>query len=423
MRPIRLIRPIRHMKYLANNKFFSRYLPMFLSVLLIVVGALTYFSFNSPQVTQASWYSNSWSYRKQIIINHTKVNTATGTTTPLSNFPMLFSVTDSDLKYTGFGGKVGKADGTDILFTQSDGSTKLNHEIESYSSSTGATVIWVSIPTVSSTADTAIYIYFGNAAAADQQAVTSVWDTNYKAVWHLGNSNGISLNDSTSNANNGINNGATTGAGIINNAANFSSSNWATVSPASSLNLTNNFTMETWVKLNASQSAKFIFMKIYGVPNLDYSLIYGWSGPVYQFYSEYYSGANPSNSTIPVNVTDTNFHQIIWTYDSVTLKGYLDGQLKASYTLSFSLNADNVPFYFNHPTNGGQRTNMVMDETRLSNIARSQDWIATQFINQATPFAFYTYSTAQVQNPVSAGNSFVNKGSPKIKIRGHVLFR
>ena len=181
--------------------------------------------------------------------------------------------------------------------------------------------------------------------------------------------------------------------------------------------------METWVKLNASQSAKFIFMKIYGVPNLDYSLIYGWSGPVYQFYSEYFSGANPSNSTIPVNVTDTNFHQIIWTYDSVTLKGYLDGQLKASYTLSFSLNADNVPFYFNHPTNGSQRTNMVMDETRLSNIARSQDWIATQFINQATPFAFYTYSTAQVQNPVSAGNSFVNKGSPKIKIRGHVLFR
>lgn len=95
---------------------------------------------------------------------------------------MLISVTDTDLKHTANGGKVGKTDGTDILFTSVDGTTKLNHEIESYSSSTGASIFWVQVPSLAKTSDTVLYIYFGNAAASDQQSVNSTWESNFGSL-------------------------------------------------------------------------------------------------------------------------------------------------------------------------------------------------------------------------------------------------
>ena len=146
-----------------------------------------------------AWYNSSWTNRKAITVDHTKVSGAGN----LTNFPMLFSVTDPNLKTVANGGSVGKSDGTDIVFTASDGVTKLNHELELYNASTGQVIAWVQLPSLSSSADTAVYVYYGNAAAADQQNKTGVWDSNYKLVWHLANGTTLSGADSTSNGNNG----------------------------------------------------------------------------------------------------------------------------------------------------------------------------------------------------------------------------
>jgi len=79
---------------------------------------------------------------------------------------VLISVTDANLKTVANGGGVGKSDGTDIVFTASDGVTKLDHEIESYNASTGLFISWVRIPALSPTAETVIYAYYGNASAS-----------------------------------------------------------------------------------------------------------------------------------------------------------------------------------------------------------------------------------------------------------------
>ncbi len=47
-----------------------------------------------------------------------------------------------------------------ILFTDEDGTTKLTHEIESYSN--GHLVAWVNVPTLSNTSDTHLAMYYGN---------------------------------------------------------------------------------------------------------------------------------------------------------------------------------------------------------------------------------------------------------------------
>src|SRR5690606_19988117 len=109
--------------------------------------------------------------------------------------------------------------GNDILFTSSNGTTKLSHQIESYVSASGDLVAWVEIPTLSSSTNTVIYMYYGNGAAANQQNVTGTWDANFRGVYHL---NG-SFADATVNAYNGTNTGTTSITGKISNARSFPS--------------------------------------------------------------------------------------------------------------------------------------------------------------------------------------------------------
>lgn len=111
----------------------------------------------------SGWSINGgcWAKRKPITIAHVKVQGAP------SNFPVLFSSTDPDFKSTANGGSVGRSDGLDILFADANGN-KLNHEIESYGAVTGQLTAWVRVPSLSSGADTTLYVYFGNASASDQ---------------------------------------------------------------------------------------------------------------------------------------------------------------------------------------------------------------------------------------------------------------
>ncbi|MDX1798523.1 MAG: DUF2341 domain-containing protein, partial [Candidatus Lokiarchaeia archaeon] len=93
-----------------------------------------------------------FNYYKEITINHLKV------AEDLTNFPLLISIYDSDLH-----SKV-QSDGDDIAF--SNGTDWLDYEIElfdqSYSGTEARLVAWVNVPSVSSSTDTKIYMYYGN---------------------------------------------------------------------------------------------------------------------------------------------------------------------------------------------------------------------------------------------------------------------
>ncbi|MBI4022065.1 MAG: DUF2341 domain-containing protein [Candidatus Andersenbacteria bacterium] len=116
------------------------------------------------------WYHADWPYRQKITVNHEKV---AGT---LSAFPML-------VKMTGEIVNKAQADGDDILFTEDDGKTKLYHEIEQFD---GELVAWVLVPELSEREDTILYVYYGNSKVENQQDPTRVWDTNtYAGVWHM----------------------------------------------------------------------------------------------------------------------------------------------------------------------------------------------------------------------------------------------
>jgi hypothetical protein len=132
---------------------------------------LLHISSSMRTVTASSaWYGSSWLYRKKIAINASQVS---GTST-LANFPLLINSSDPDWKYTSFGGKFASATASEIVFTAADGTTKLDDEIETYASSTGALTAWLRIPSLSPTTTNELYIYYGNASAGDQQNVHGV---------------------------------------------------------------------------------------------------------------------------------------------------------------------------------------------------------------------------------------------------------
>jgi hypothetical protein len=125
----------------------------------------------------AEWYDTSWVYRKRISTDHTKVDDN------LSNFPVLINLpSDPDLAAHAQG------DGDDILFTSADGTTRLSHEIESFSAGTGQLIAWVKVPVLSSSTDTDIYMYYGNPGCGAQENATDVWDNSFKMVQHLDDS-------------------------------------------------------------------------------------------------------------------------------------------------------------------------------------------------------------------------------------------
>lgn len=188
--------------------------------------------------------SADWNFRKKITIDHTKVDDN------LTDFPLLINLSsDSDLA------SWAQDDGDDIYFTENDGVTKLDHEIEKFDGSTGELIAWVRIPSLSSTTDTEIYMYYANPGASNQENVTGVWNSNFKMVQHLHETSKTAGTyndhlDSTLNNNDGeAENGVTMDAtGKINGADDFDGSDdYVEVADSASLDITSEVTVEAWV--------------------------------------------------------------------------------------------------------------------------------------------------------------------------------
>lgn len=140
-------------------------------------------SFTDTQA-KVAWYNTDWKYRQKITIKKDLV------ADELTDFPVVIRLGDTSLY------RYAKADGSDLVFTSSDGITKLSHELE------GPLTAWVKVPKITTTKDTVLYVYYGNPSSVDQSRSADVWSNGYVAVQHLNQPPTSSLRDSSSNSNN-----------------------------------------------------------------------------------------------------------------------------------------------------------------------------------------------------------------------------
>lgn len=328
-----------------------------------------------------------YGYRTQILIDSSKVN---GT---LTDFPLLFKGTFGYLATEANGGKVKSANGYDIQFTlDAAGTTLLAHEQRSYDPATGAVVYWIRMPTLSSSAHE-LYIWYGNASATvDRSTPISVWDDSYCFVNH-GN-----LGYDYCKANNGLGTGSAPpdGTGIIETCGDFDGSTHyrkgtpvKMIVPAGA----GPITMSIWFKKGAAAgrvqmpfqcASSTTQHKGFGMFEYD-------DGASEHNVESDYNNANQDHYWTP----DANWHYFVVVQpdaDETHCLIYLDGELVST---DFSYNPGTMDLSGALYIMVGARYDATqkyfgsLEEARISKIARSADWIKTEYNSQKNPSTFY----------------------------------
>jgi RHS repeat-associated protein len=117
------------------------------------------------------------------------------------------------------------------------------------------------------------------------------------------------------------------------------SSQYGTVTSASQLGKTNNFSIELWIKRSKNAASQAVLGKplTTTTKSENYAI---WLDTSNKVRFEVGNGTNSQTVTSAAAV-DTNWHHIVATFASGSLKLYLDGSLSASATASFSTTATN----------------------------------------------------------------------------------
>ncbi|HRH44672.1 MAG TPA: DUF2341 domain-containing protein [Pyrinomonadaceae bacterium] len=341
----------------------------------------------------------AYGFSAAITIDHTKV--AGGS--DLSNFPVLVKQTLAVFKTVGNGGQVQNSNGYDIAFFSDSGlTTQLKHETEKYVASTGEVVYWVKIPTLSHSSDTVIYMAWGDSGVTtDQSDKNNVWDSNFKGVFHLPDGTSLSANDSTSNANNGSITGAVATTGKIGGGGSFDGvDDQITFGHIFGLGATS-WVISGWVNL-ASTSLKGVFAKVGGQMN-GASIGVGNS-----------THDNPGNNLIggvdglAWNATSTSIgtgwhHWALKINSSGQLELFLDGAKVYTGAASIVTPTIGGAYFggFDATAGGGtpRFVNGLFDEIRVSNVARTDGWIETEYNSQSSPSTFYSIAIPDTTAP------------------------
>ncbi|PIT91528.1 hypothetical protein COU12_02635, partial [Candidatus Jorgensenbacteria bacterium CG10_big_fil_rev_8_21_14_0_10_54_38] len=371
------------------------------------------------------WYNSDWLYRKKITLKQAS--------STLSNFPVLVSLSDTDLASNA------QADGDDILFTSSDGTTRLNHDLDEYES--GGLDAWVNIPTLSSSAATDIYMYYGNAATSSENLASTTWDSSYVAIYHFEEdppgTDVAEYLDSTNNAHGGwdIVGDGNSKEGAIGKGQGFGAStvandDWVGTDEHADFSLAaGDHSFEGWFKADEQVSGS------------GFGVLYGrFSGGTPG--AGYFIGIRDSNSNLELdyradggdhlnlssldsihdNFEDNNWHYFAISIDVSAKTGYLyiDGNLHDTDTyLGDLIDKTGYPeaaFFMSAITwdsPGNHELLGSMDEIRFTKgSARTDDWFSISYDNATATSTFYSSIGTEEQDTGSGvGVTFSNSAS------------
>jgi len=357
------------------------------------------FSFKTQPAMVFDPFEEGWQYRKKITIDYNKV---AGNVT---DFPILISVADDDLKNKAHG------DGSDILFMDNFGvANRLLHEIESFNNSSGELVAWINVTNLSSSADTVLYMYYGNSDCDSQEYPDHVWDSDYCGVWHLND-----FLDSTSNNNDGTNYGTDSCSGKIGDGKDFVEDNEDYVSlgdmPEPADGEISKGTFEAWINPDELASRSIIGKldtklepdkKSYNLHlRSDGRLNFGvWSGTWFP------DGRSFGALTDDELVTSSTWQHIVVVADlySKNFVFYYNGEEKNCTVTTegtppsyfYDINLDEKLGKHSPESSGPYFYDGSMDEVRISKKCRSAEWISTEYNNQNDPSNFLSFGPEEM---------------------------
>ena len=334
-----------------------------------------------------------FSYGKMLTIPAENV---TGTGSHI-NFPLLVSFKDQDLKHQSHGGRVQSIDGYDIIFTLDDCVTKLDHQIERYDGAAGEYVAWVRVPSLSTSQNTILQMYYGSTSVYLNASTKNTWTGKYKARYHLDQnpSAGATL-DYTINQNNSVSyeGNPTRVNGKIGFSYQFSGSDAVNIGNGIASGTQGTFSL--WIKSNQPDNAWHGFLGS-GAGSVNERSPGLWVYNQTSIHGGYGNGGAwcswTNNAGAITNGPAANWHYIVYTYATGGPQQlYIDGVLNFTY----SHTCNNTDPFVQPISFIGRRDNFFVgqiDEVAISSEVHNAGWIATEFRNQNSPETFFIVSS------------------------------
>jgi len=313
----------------------------------------------------------------------------------LTNFPVLV-VLSNGMAGTSFNfGTFLSTNGYDLRFWNDTETTNLNYEIESWSTG-GSSYVWVQVTNLAN--NSYIWAKWADSAQTNQPAYTTngaVWESNFRAVWHLKESSGNNL-DSTTNVNHGIRNSNTYDpAGAAGGAQAFNGSAFVDGGNAASLLIQSNMTLSVWVNPSSLTGERGLVSK-WGnswcwVLNHD-------GGDVQGRQALYFNGWRTANSAVTVG----SWSLVSVVYDKVAqvFNFFVNGQPDGSVAQT-SAQGTGANLYIGQRQSGSGRFAGSMDEARVEAVTRSSNWVWACYMNIASNSIFNTLGPVQALSPIA----------------------
>lgn len=358
---------------------------------------------------KSNWYDSNWLYRKKIVVDGGQILSTE------NDFPILASTTDSSLRSIANGGHVASSTGGDIMITDSDGVTPLSYERDIYNPATGQMVIWVKTNVTANTSKE-LYVYYGNSGVvSDQATTTGVWGANYQGVWHLDEATGGTgaIKDSTGNGNNGTDSGSPTfgSTGQISKAVTFDPTNDRINigDTNNSLDMPGSFTLSAWIRRTTYSGYAFIAGKQpSGTAGDNYPGNYEWrlNGGTMEFLHQTDAGTAFTTYVATSTLTNNTLQYVTVVFDAGNkVNFYINGSGSGSSNQTTAHGIlNNNDLVIGSRKDGYSYFGGLIDEVRISNVARSAGWVKTEYNNQSNPGSFLSFENEETS---AATTSFV----------------
>ena len=269
-----------------------------------------------------------------------------------------------------------------LRFTD-DGGHPLSHEVETWDA-TGESIVWVRVPVVAK--GTKVRMFWGAPFAAADVPVSSVWNSDYEAVYHM-----TSVSDSSASAQHFTADETPTN-GVVGMGRQFTTANGVATGNHPMEGLAGPFTISGWINGSANMGETYLLMKKLGQMQL--LVLFGYVPRTVQLCmvhiaepgsGDLYAEIRQEKSLIDVG--DEEWHHFAYAYDGAQFNAYLDGACVQSHTI-------NMTQCGKHPSSQigqlvlGRSPGSVnlfrggLDELRLETVGRSAEWVKACYDDQ-----------------------------------------
>jgi len=322
-----------------------------------------------------------FSYRRTMTVT-------TRPTATLTNYPLNIPIAADSI----IGARC-RSDMRDLRFTLADGTLLSAHQRTGLVTGGAATGrFFINIPSIISSGDTAMYCYYGVADANAQAIQTAAYNANFKAVWPLDEASG-SLADVTANGNTltAYNTPTYQAAGQLDYGVSLAAASSEYLEMAAAIVTAAPLTIEAWFKpvsITADYVLAQIACKTSASPyNYNYLGAIGATDPSC-IWANSRTGVSAQSWSKKGNYT-TGWNHAAGAWASATSRiAYLNGVAGTEETTSrvpanLGITSLGVLHYYTTTEIKAAYFNGVLDEVRISNVARAAEWIAYDYTSQS----------------------------------------